>query len=121
VAMGGWRRHDPATSGEAPGSIPAEIKRMYVSTHARARGTLGRFLRSWRRHRVSGVPPGWSWRPARRNRRPSRCIGPAAISTFLHSDTTETRRSPCISAKRCLEARAETSAFGPVSEDVRPM
>jgi GNAT superfamily N-acetyltransferase len=38
VAMGGWRRHDPATSGEAPGSIPAEIKRMYVSTHARGKG-----------------------------------------------------------------------------------
>jgi ribosomal protein S18 acetylase RimI-like enzyme len=38
VAMGGWRRHDPARSGDVPGSAPAEIKRMYVSMHARGKG-----------------------------------------------------------------------------------
>lgn len=38
VAMGGWRWHDPETSGSVPGSSPAEIKRMYVSEPARGRG-----------------------------------------------------------------------------------
>jgi GNAT superfamily N-acetyltransferase len=34
VAMGGWRWHDPGTSGNVPGSSPAEIKRR--RGHARA-------------------------------------------------------------------------------------
>ena len=38
VAMGGWRWHDPETSGSVPGSSPAEIKRTYVSAQARGRG-----------------------------------------------------------------------------------
>jgi GNAT superfamily N-acetyltransferase len=38
VALGGWRWHDPETSGRVPGSSPAEIKRMYVSEPVRGRG-----------------------------------------------------------------------------------
>jgi GNAT superfamily N-acetyltransferase len=44
--MGGWRRHDPATSGDVPGSSPAEIKRMYVIELARGRGHARAILAS---------------------------------------------------------------------------
>jgi GNAT superfamily N-acetyltransferase len=37
VAIGGWRRLDPGTSG-VPGERPVEIKRMYVVERARGRG-----------------------------------------------------------------------------------
>lgn len=44
VAMGGWRTHDPARSGDVPGRAPAEIKRMYVSSRARGHGHARRLL-----------------------------------------------------------------------------
>ena len=37
IAIGGWRRLDPATFG-VPGEGPVEIKRMYVGERARGRG-----------------------------------------------------------------------------------
>ena len=37
IAIGGWRRLDPATYG-VPGERPVEIKRMYVIERARGRG-----------------------------------------------------------------------------------
>ena len=44
VAMGGWRRHDPAKAGAVPGRNPGEIRRMYVTPDARGRGYARRIL-----------------------------------------------------------------------------
>jgi hypothetical protein len=97
VAMGGWRWHDPGTSGSVPGSSPAEIKRMYVSEPARGGVTPARSLPRWRRLLVRPVSTGWSWRPGRRSRRPSRSTGAADTSRSRISDTTQTHRSRCTS------------------------
>jgi hypothetical protein len=92
VAMGGWRWHDPGTSGNVPGSSPAEIKR-----RPGGEVTPARSLRRWRRLLVHPVPTGWSWRRGRRSRRPSRSTRAADTSRSRTSDTTQTHRSRCTS------------------------